>query len=251
MSASRSGTLELAVLGLLHETPLHGYELRKRLNSLLGTFRAWGYGSLYPCLKDLLAQGLIAEEPPADADDGQARHPAQARPGAGQAAPRAGPAAFRPPVEDRLPADRGRQGTAAGPAGRGGPGGLGGRRVRRPLCLLRPDPGRHPAAHPGGPPDPAGGAARRRPGGDVTDQGAARQLHARAAPARPGIGRAGGPLAQRAHRLGAGVRHGSATALRAERGERHVSGPPSRLTAETPPAWRRENRSKSSWVRFG
>src|SRR5580765_388631 len=90
MSASRSGTLELAVLGLLHETPLHGYELRKRLNSLLGTFRAWGYGSLYPCLKDLLAQGLIAEEPPADADDGQARHPAQARPGPGQARQRPG-----------------------------------------------------------------------------------------------------------------------------------------------------------------
>jgi DNA-binding PadR family transcriptional regulator len=95
MSASRSGTLELAVLGLLHETPLHGYELRKRLNSLLGTFRAWGYGSLYPCLKDLLAQGLIAEEPPADADDGQVRHPAQARPGQarqrpGQARPRSG-----------------------------------------------------------------------------------------------------------------------------------------------------------------
>jgi DNA-binding PadR family transcriptional regulator len=90
MSASRSGTLELAVLGLLHETPLHGYELRKRLNSLLGTFRAWGYGSLYPCLKDLLAQGLIAEEPPAD--DGQARHPAQARPGPGPARQRPGQA---------------------------------------------------------------------------------------------------------------------------------------------------------------
>src|SRR6266704_200263 len=69
MSASRSGTLELAVLGLLHETPLHGYELRKRLNSLLGTFRAWGYGSLYPCLKDLLAQGLIAEAGPAAWED--------------------------------------------------------------------------------------------------------------------------------------------------------------------------------------
>jgi len=52
------------VLGLLHETPMHGYELRKRLNALLGTFRAFGYGSLYPCLKDLLAQGLIAEEQP-------------------------------------------------------------------------------------------------------------------------------------------------------------------------------------------
>jgi DNA-binding PadR family transcriptional regulator len=56
--------LELAVLGLLHETPLHGYELRKRLNAFLGAFRAFGYGSLYPCLKELLAQGLIAEEQP-------------------------------------------------------------------------------------------------------------------------------------------------------------------------------------------
>jgi DNA-binding PadR family transcriptional regulator len=93
MSASRSGTLELAVLGLLHETALHGYELRKRLNSLLGTFRAWGYGSLYPCLKDLLAQGLIAEEPPAaDADAGQARHTGQDRPRPGQARQRPGQA---------------------------------------------------------------------------------------------------------------------------------------------------------------
>jgi DNA-binding PadR family transcriptional regulator len=54
--------LELAVLGLLHETPMHGYELRKRLNALLGAFRAFSYGSLYPCLKDLLLSGLIAEE---------------------------------------------------------------------------------------------------------------------------------------------------------------------------------------------
>jgi DNA-binding PadR family transcriptional regulator len=60
----RSGVLELAVLGLLHETPMHGYELRKRLNAFLGAFRAFGYGSLYPCLKELLAQGLIAEEEP-------------------------------------------------------------------------------------------------------------------------------------------------------------------------------------------
>jgi DNA-binding PadR family transcriptional regulator len=41
---------------------MHGYELRKRLNALLGAFRAFSYGSLYPCLKDLLSQGLIAEE---------------------------------------------------------------------------------------------------------------------------------------------------------------------------------------------
>lgn len=59
-----SGVLELAVLGLLHESPMHGYELRKRLNTLLGMFRAFSYGSLYPCLKQLLAQGLITEDRP-------------------------------------------------------------------------------------------------------------------------------------------------------------------------------------------
>jgi DNA-binding PadR family transcriptional regulator len=67
MSSQRPGVLELAVLGLLHETPMHGYELRKRLNAVLGAFRAFGYGSLYPCLKDLLARGLIAEDTPAAA----------------------------------------------------------------------------------------------------------------------------------------------------------------------------------------
>jgi DNA-binding PadR family transcriptional regulator len=60
--SQRTGVLELAVLGLLHETPMHGYELRKRLNSVLGAFRAFGYGSLYPCLKDLTVRGLIAED---------------------------------------------------------------------------------------------------------------------------------------------------------------------------------------------
>jgi DNA-binding PadR family transcriptional regulator len=57
---SRSDVLELAILGSLHETPMHGYELRKRLNLLLGSFRALSYGSLYPCLKALQARGLIA-----------------------------------------------------------------------------------------------------------------------------------------------------------------------------------------------
>ncbi len=60
--SQRTGVLELAVLGLLHENPMHGYELRKRLNAVLGAFRAFGYGTLYPCLKDLLSRGLITEE---------------------------------------------------------------------------------------------------------------------------------------------------------------------------------------------
>ena len=55
--ASGPAVLELAVLGLLHETPMHGYELRKRLNTVLGAFRAFSYGSLYPCLKELLLRG--------------------------------------------------------------------------------------------------------------------------------------------------------------------------------------------------
>ena len=61
----RSGVLDLAVLGLLHESPMHGYELRKRLNAVLGAFRALSYGTLYPCLKDLVARGWIVASTPA------------------------------------------------------------------------------------------------------------------------------------------------------------------------------------------
>ena len=68
--AKRADVLELAVLGLLQDSPLHGYELRKRLNTLLGSLRAFSYGSLYPCLKSMLAAGLIAEEPAPVADSG-------------------------------------------------------------------------------------------------------------------------------------------------------------------------------------
>ena len=58
----RGDTLELAVLGLLHESPMHGYELRKRLNLVLGWGRVLSYGSLYPALKKMLRAGWISEE---------------------------------------------------------------------------------------------------------------------------------------------------------------------------------------------
>jgi DNA-binding PadR family transcriptional regulator len=61
----RADVLELAVLGLLQESPLHGYELRKRLNSRLGVFRALSYGTLYPALRTLLGHGWIRETSPA------------------------------------------------------------------------------------------------------------------------------------------------------------------------------------------
>ena len=63
----RSALLELAILGLLHESPLHGYELRKRLNAVLGAFRVLSYGTLYPCLRELVTRGWIAEDSQAKA----------------------------------------------------------------------------------------------------------------------------------------------------------------------------------------
>jgi DNA-binding PadR family transcriptional regulator len=54
--------LELAVLGLLHDDPMHGYELRKRLTGLLGAFRACSFGSLYPTLRRLQRRGFIVED---------------------------------------------------------------------------------------------------------------------------------------------------------------------------------------------
>jgi DNA-binding PadR family transcriptional regulator len=63
----RADTLELAVLGILADSPMHGYELRKRLSLVLGSLRAFSYGSLYPCLKALLAKGWICEDGPAHA----------------------------------------------------------------------------------------------------------------------------------------------------------------------------------------
>ncbi|MFI9810949.1 PadR family transcriptional regulator [Saccharothrix variisporea] len=59
--------LEFAILGLLHEAPMHGYELRKRLHELLGAFRAFSYGTLYPTLRRLQRAGWIVEEAPEEA----------------------------------------------------------------------------------------------------------------------------------------------------------------------------------------
>ncbi len=58
----RGATLELAVLGLLMDTPMHGYELRKELIGVLGWGRVLSYGTLYPCLKALVRAGLIVAD---------------------------------------------------------------------------------------------------------------------------------------------------------------------------------------------
>ncbi|GAB3505979.1 PadR family transcriptional regulator [Amycolatopsis cihanbeyliensis] len=68
--------LEFAVLGLLHEAPMHGYVLRKRLHETLGMFRTFSYGSLYPTLRRLQRAGLIVEEP----EDLEVGEPAASQP---------------------------------------------------------------------------------------------------------------------------------------------------------------------------
>ncbi|MBA3278509.1 MAG: PadR family transcriptional regulator [Geodermatophilaceae bacterium] len=52
--------LEFAILGLLHDRPMHGYELRKELSTVCGGLRAFSYGSLYPALRRMKESGLIA-----------------------------------------------------------------------------------------------------------------------------------------------------------------------------------------------
>lgn len=53
--------LELAILGLLKERSMHGYQLSKRLTDTLGGFWRVSYGSLYPTLKRLEAQGAVEQ----------------------------------------------------------------------------------------------------------------------------------------------------------------------------------------------
>ena len=73
--AKRSAALELAILGVLADTPQHGYELRRRLISVLGLFSTISYGALYPTLKNLVARGLLVEQD----DVGTGKYPKRTR----------------------------------------------------------------------------------------------------------------------------------------------------------------------------
>lgn len=54
--------LDLAVLGLLKERPMYGYELKKQLDERLG--RSASFGSLYPTLKRLAKAGFVQSDLP-------------------------------------------------------------------------------------------------------------------------------------------------------------------------------------------
>jgi DNA-binding PadR family transcriptional regulator len=51
--------LELAILGLLKEQPMHGYQLSRELGESLGGFWRVSYGSLYPSLRRLEREGAV------------------------------------------------------------------------------------------------------------------------------------------------------------------------------------------------
>lgn len=57
--------LDLAILGLLADEDLHGYEIRKQLRARLGFLVNVSFGSIYPALSRLEATGaVVAVEPP-------------------------------------------------------------------------------------------------------------------------------------------------------------------------------------------
>src|SRR5580704_12699788 len=68
--------LDMAILGLLEERDLHGYEIRRQLRDNLGILANVSFGSIYPALTRLEKAGAVA------ATDGSS-----SAPGAGQSAP--------------------------------------------------------------------------------------------------------------------------------------------------------------------
>lgn len=59
----RTDVIELAVLGVLEDSPMHGYHLRKHVTALLGPWRAaLSFGTLYPTLRRLQQGGYVRAE---------------------------------------------------------------------------------------------------------------------------------------------------------------------------------------------
>ena len=59
----RTDVIELAVLGVLEDAPMHGYHLRKHVTALLGPWRAaLSFGTLYPTLRRLQQGGFVVAD---------------------------------------------------------------------------------------------------------------------------------------------------------------------------------------------
>lgn len=65
--------LELAILGVLKEQPMHGYELRHYLSFAVGHIWQLSYGTLYPALRRLEKRGELTKQTIRDGK-GPAKH---------------------------------------------------------------------------------------------------------------------------------------------------------------------------------
>lgn len=63
--------ITLMILGFLAEEPLHGYELRRKMEQLHGHARRISDGTVYPAIKRLVAAGYLDEQ----SDTGRGRVP--------------------------------------------------------------------------------------------------------------------------------------------------------------------------------
>lgn len=112
--------LELAILGLLEEQALHGYELRRRLGETLGLLVSVSFGSLYPALGRLEASGAVIALIPEAGGDMPGAVPGNSEPragsaaGAGSAVPGRDEAPVRIPMTGSLAGERAAFRTARG-----------------------------------------------------------------------------------------------------------------------------------------
>lgn len=71
--ARKSLIYELFVLGELMDEPHHGYQLREILSNLLGPFRQMSWGVLYPLIRQLELEGLLASDAETSTEDSGTR----------------------------------------------------------------------------------------------------------------------------------------------------------------------------------
>ena len=67
--------LDMAILGLLEERDLHGYEIRRQLRDNLGILANVSFGSIYPALTRLEKSGAVQATDSGPGPEGQARTP--------------------------------------------------------------------------------------------------------------------------------------------------------------------------------
>jgi hypothetical protein len=160
----------MAILGLLEERDLHGYEIRRQLRDNLGILANVSFGSIYPALTRLEKAGAVM------ATEGQGppdhrRRPRRPPPVRSAASwPCCGPAATPLPL---APGQEGLPDHREGPAALRRAAGRGRLARRRPQLRapsgLRPAPGSPgPALPAGAPPGPAGPAPGRSRGTNRT-----------------------------------------------------------------------------------